>query len=356
MPIYINGLSSITPQNTFENNAFLDQIIDHNQLFLEIQKPEYKNFINPKLLRRMSKIIRMGVTTGMAALKEAGVENPDAIITGTGLGCIEDTEKFLNALLENNEQLLTPTSFILSTHNTVSAQIAVMLGCNNYNYTYVHSAVSFENSLVDAIMHFQEGQMHNILVGGIDEITQENYDTKVYSGIWKKEASSILNLFDYQTQGCIPGESATFAVLSNIENNNSYGQLIDVHTFFEGDLSIVETELETFLKIQNIALKDIDVLLAGINGDAHYDQMYYDLHESKLSHTALVSFKNVCGENDSSSAFAFWVAAKIAKHQNIPEFISIKDSNKTSFRYILIYHYNFIHRNNHAFSLIRALF
>ena len=52
---------------------------------------------------------------------------PDAIITGTGLGCLEDTEKFLTAMVTNKEEFLTPTSFIQSTHNTVSAQIALLL-------------------------------------------------------------------------------------------------------------------------------------------------------------------------------------------------------------------------------------
>lgn len=59
------------------------------------------------------------------AMKDANVESVDAIITGTGLGCIEDSEKFLKSILDNKEEFLTPTSFIQSTHNTVGAQIAL---------------------------------------------------------------------------------------------------------------------------------------------------------------------------------------------------------------------------------------
>ena len=99
----------------------------------------------------MSRIIKMGVRR-MECLKEAGVENPGAIITGTAYGCLADTESFLTKMVENKEELLTPTAFIQSTHNTVGAQIALMLKCHNYNNTFVHRGFSFENALLDAII------------------------------------------------------------------------------------------------------------------------------------------------------------------------------------------------------------
>lgn len=49
------------------------------------------------------------------ALQEAGIENPDAIIVGTGMGCSQDSEKFLKNVIDNNEEFLTPTFFIQST-------------------------------------------------------------------------------------------------------------------------------------------------------------------------------------------------------------------------------------------------
>ena len=303
--IYINGLSSITPQQTFNTDSFLEEIIPHKAKFLVVEKPNYKAFIQAKLLRRMSKIIRMGVASANMAMQEARLEQPDAIITGTGLGCIVDTEKFLNSMLENKETLLTPTSFILSTHNTVGAQIAVMLGCNNYNYTYVHSAVSFESSLIDAIMHFEENKTHQILVGGIDELTEENYNTKINSGIWKNEAIEISDWFKSNTKGCIPGESSSFAVLSDQASESTYAQLIDTHTIFEVTSTELDQELKTFLSRNQIKPEEIDTLVLGLNGDKEYDQSYFNFADRNFNNPALVSYKNICGEHDSASAFAF---------------------------------------------------
>jgi len=353
MSIYINGISSISPQPTFNTHQFLTEIIEHQSKYIVVEKPNYKEFINPKLLRRMSKIIRMGVATANMAMQEAKIDNPDAIITGTGLGCIVDTEKFLNTMLENKETLLTPTSFILSTHNTVGAQIAVMLGCNNYNYTYVHSAVSFESSLIDAIMHFEDQTAKHILVGGIDELTEENYNTKLNSGIWKNEAIKISDLYKHKSEGCIPGESSTFTVLSSQKTESTYAELVDVHTVFEANDEEIDKELYYFLERNHLSTEDIDVVLLGINGDADYDQSYLDFAHRHFSNQHLLSYKNICGEHDSASAFAFWTASKMLKHQHVPEIVEYKKGKSQNLENVLIYHYNFMHRNNHAFTLLK---
>ena len=41
-------------------------------------------------------------------LKNAGLGTPDAIITGTGLGCLSDTVKFMDSILKFNEENLNP--------------------------------------------------------------------------------------------------------------------------------------------------------------------------------------------------------------------------------------------------------
>ena len=79
-------------------------------------------------------VVKMGVSAAMMSMKKAGLEKVDAIITGTGMGCYEDTDKFLRSMLDNKEQLLTPTAFIQSTHNTVAGQIALIFKCSGIGY------------------------------------------------------------------------------------------------------------------------------------------------------------------------------------------------------------------------------
>ena len=148
--VYINSVGSISSQKTFDNSEFLQDFISYEDNVISVVKPNYKEFIPPAESRRMAKGVKMGVVASKIALKDANLEAVDAIITGTGMGCVNDSEQFLKALIDNDEQFLTPTSFIQSTHNTVGGQIALGLKCKGYNFTYVHASISFESAVLDA--------------------------------------------------------------------------------------------------------------------------------------------------------------------------------------------------------------
>jgi len=127
MSIYIRSSACISPQKTFGDVNLLTQLVEYNETRLRPIEPDYAAFIDPKLIRRMSHIIKMGVAAASECLNQANVEMPGAIITGTAYGCLEDTVSFLTRMIELNEELLPPTAFIQSTHNTVAAQIALLL-------------------------------------------------------------------------------------------------------------------------------------------------------------------------------------------------------------------------------------
>lgn len=136
--------------------------------------------------RRMSRVIKMAVTTAVETL--GGVENIaplDAIITATGWGCLADSERFLRNVIVEREQLLNPTPFIQSTFNTVGGQIA-LLGHNHcYNVTYVNRSHSFEDALLDAMMRTTDGENRNILLGAFDEQTPSQHRIMERMGLYR---------------------------------------------------------------------------------------------------------------------------------------------------------------------------
>jgi len=176
MEVYINSSEAITAQETFDTELFLEQIVIPEEPYYSILTPKYKEYIEAKKLRRMSKIVRMGLACSLKTLEKANLEQTDAIVIGTGLGCLTDTIKFLDNMIENNEMMLNPTAFIQSTHNTVSGQIALYLACKNYNFTFSQQSVSFETALQDAYIKLQDINVSNVLLGGLDEITKKTYD------------------------------------------------------------------------------------------------------------------------------------------------------------------------------------
>jgi len=280
----------------------------------------------------------MSIAASSVCFKDASLAMPDAIMTGTALGCLEDTEKFLLAIIENDEQFLTPTSFIQSTHNTVSAQIALQLKCMNYNFTYVHKGFSFESAVLDGMMTLAEGEAKNVLVGGHDEMTEKYYRVCDRIGYWKKEAPATMELVNSATSGSIAGEGAAFFVLGSGKGEKCYAKLRGIGTLYkpENQQEIREKVL-AFLSSKGLSPADIDVVISGRNGDSRYDHIYTDLNRDLFSHSTSAYFKHLCGEYQTSGSFAMWMAAKMIETQSIPSATLIGERKHKSIKNVLIY-------------------
>lgn len=183
MGVYIQAAAQISVQNPLCDD-WLDNPITYDVPFQKALDADYRPFLDPIASRRMGKILKRAIATSMTVVEATGINNPDAIIVGTGLGCIENTEKFLLAMLREGESLLQPTYFINSTHNTISSHIANHLKCASYNSTYVHLGVSFESALLDAFMQFQLGRVRTALVGAHEEMILNYFNVLQRVGYW----------------------------------------------------------------------------------------------------------------------------------------------------------------------------
>ena len=141
------------------------------EITLEDELAEIRDYVKPLEARRMGKIMKSSLLSSLKALKKAGVEQPDAIITGTALGCLENSEQLLRQLTEEGEVMLKPTYFMQSTHNTISSNIAIRLGCHGYNMTYTQDDASLKWALRDAELLLRSGKCKTVLVGCHDETT-----------------------------------------------------------------------------------------------------------------------------------------------------------------------------------------
>jgi len=352
--IYINGTGIISPQKTFDNNQFLDEISSLETIRLKCIDPNYKEFVAGDMIRRMSRIIKMGVAASKICLKDAECEMPDAIITGTGLGCIEDTEKFLSSMILNKEEFLTPTSFIQSTHNTVGAQIALLLKCHNYNFTYVHRGISFESALIDSMIRINGGKALNILVGGADELTTNSFNIMQRLGFWKRKPVNNLHLLEDQTRGTIAGEGSAFFLLSSTLKESSYGEIKDVETFINPEgFAGVQNMIKDFLVRNDMIQTDIDLLITGMSGDPSSDRIFHEVSDILFQQSGKAYFKHLCGEYHTSVTFALWMAAMILRYKRVPEVIQLGKHPEKDISQILIYnHYRNI---NHSLILVSKI-
>jgi 3-oxoacyl-[acyl-carrier-protein] synthase II len=333
MKVYIISTGNISPQHSMDVNLFFQSRNETSKNFFNALEPDYTTFIDSKMIRRMSRIVKMGVAASATCLRNAGVEMPAAILTATAYGCLEDSASFLRNMIEFDEQMLSPTAFIQSTHNTVGAQIALLLKCHHYNNTIVHRAFSFENALTEAMLLLEEG-ISPVLVGAIDEITNDRHTILSRFGLYKKDS------------GNIAGEGAAFFLLAKDPGGDYQAILKAVQTMYK---PVIEQEdISKFLTTHDLVNDPPGLIL---HAEKVYDKSYQKNYQSlkmAFPDTPEFAFKSLSGDFPTSSGFALWFASLLLKEQRAPVWMhGIKFPLKT----IFIHQQDGLH---HSFYLISS--
>lgn len=347
--VYINSAACISVQDTLSENFSEHLKPENSTQVLKAIEPNYKEFIPPAMIRRMSKTVKMSSVASNLALKEAGIEKPDSIIVGTGMGCSQDSEKFLKNVLENNEEFLTPTFFIQSTHNTVAGQIALGLQCHGYNFTYVNTSSALEFSLLDAKLQILDGEAENILVGSTDEKTDRIMELYQLSSSIKKEENLPSDYLNSKTEGVIWGEGSSFFVLGKEKNESSYAQLKDIQITNKLESDETEKFIQEFLVKNNLKNEEIDAVILGFSGDSKSD-IYYKKASEIFQNSSLLYYKHLSGEFNTASGFSTFMACHILKNQEIPEMMMINDLKKDEIKNVVLY--NHLKGDDHSLILL----
>ncbi len=288
---FITAASSISHQLSFKNEGFSESSLElpSDSLLLS---PNFKEYISPNNIRRMSEILRTAVTCSLDCLMQAGIEKPDAIIVGTGLGCLVETEKFLENFIANEEGLISPTAFIQSTHNTVGGQLSILLGNHNYNMTHTQNTLSFEHALQDAALCIEEGNEH-VLVGGADEHISLLNDVVGKLGFENLHMTS----------------AASFFILSKSNNEKAIAKIIDCGSYAFAE-SFADA-INSFLAQTKIKKDEIDLILFS-SLDAQSEKEIKTL----FPESETLDYLKYSGTYFTNSAFALHFAIDSFKHHH----------------------------------------
>ena len=335
MKAYISGIGSVSPLESFGSEMGIPEkkISPDGFPHLVCVEPVYKDYINPALLRRMSRVMKMGITTAMLSLKDAKVDVPEAVITATGLGCVEDSDKFLTSLIEYEEKMLNPTPFIQSTHNTIGSQIALQVKCHGYNTTYAGRGACFEMALLDSLMLLEEGEANNVLTGSFDEITPNLITIENRLGLFREKQKDQSENF-----GGLPGEGSVFAMLNSSPAQNDIAVLQGV-SIFPIDKDPVE-QLKEFLSEQGFTIEDLDVIISGTYQWKKLNTVYAKLLAQSSGQSSILGFKHLCGEYPTASSFAFYLAAQILGSQTIPSATLFRKGEHQTIQNVLIFNHS----------------
>lgn len=321
MSIYIASCAQISVQKPLSDEWFDNPAVYGSGTYVRAQDPDFKPFINPMAARRMGLILKRAIATSQSALRDAAVDSPDAIITATGLGCIENTEKFLFAMATQGESCLQPTFFINSTHNTTGSYIAVTRKDHCYNNTHVHRGTSFESALLDAVLKFRLGKIKTALVGAHDEMTPNYFQILDKIGFW---------------DGGFAGETAVSFVLKD----QGEIELSGMDIMYKPDNERIAKSLKTLCETKGIDIKDIDLLVTGRNGDAGNNSVYERFERAFGFTGKSATYKEIFGESFTTSGYGLCYAYECLRRRQTPDGRSVRN--------VLVYN----HFNNIDHSLI----
>lgn len=325
MDAYLEGASCVSAQPSFSGGGLDELRAPAEARALRAVEPPYDEFFAPGQLRRTGRLARMSVAAARRAIAQAGAAAVDAVVTGSGLGCFEESEEFLVAMLEREEQFLNPSVFIQATHHAASSQVAFAVGCRGYHVNYAHRAFSFEAALLDAALLAGEGAAPRVLVGGMDELAP-NY-------VRFHERAGLLPA---PGEGAALGEGAAFFVLARERGPAALARLRGVGFAFRpeepGELARLVAGFVAE-RLPGGAQPDL-VLLGGTRGTG--TGPLARIARELFPGSARAEFTRLCGEYHTASAFALWLAVRILGEGRVPQALPTEGAAPGAVRSVLI--------------------
>lgn len=313
-PIYILAANHISIQEPL-TDSWIDNPVIYEGSYNEAIDPQFKQWMSPGEARRLGKIMKRAVATSAVVMEQSGVSTPDAIITATGLGCVKNTELFLTDLCNNGEQLLKPTQFMQSTHNTIGSLIAILNKCHGYNVTYANGDTSTENALLDAVTQLTLGDIDNALVGAHDEMTPCYYTLLERIGYYGVE------------QMVTSGETAVSLMLSTHPGKDTCCVIENISVMYKPTDSQLTRHLTE--------VGHIDCVMAGFNGKPETDIKYNRLIDRYFNDATVLQYKNIFGESMTASALGIYAATAILSRQKYPETMTVRKGHNNAINSIL---------------------
>ena len=223
---------------------------------------------------------------------------------GTGLGCLEDAGIFLENLISKEEREPMPARFPNSVHNAPAAQIAIDQNARAMNSAPTMGEISFESALWQGMRQLKIGEADCALVGAVDELN--------------KYPLAIGNRWKLWNEKIIPGEGALVASLTRADNSATPMARVTAVRLGRWRKPF-DAEREADWIAAAVDLKNVEVILSGAKGWPVLDENYSALASALSARVGRTlehqTYKQLCGEFHSASAFGFSVAVEIVREK-----------------------------------------
>lgn len=302
--IYIRAAEQISLQQPL-SEAWMESPVRVDAPWAPAQDPDFKAWLSAGESRRLGRILKRALVSLLTIVRKTGVEHPDAICVGTGLGCMVNTERILETLCNEGESMVSPTHFMQSTHNTIASLLAIHTRSHGYNITYSHKDLSFDLALLDAWLQFRQGRIHTAVVGGYDELTASYY--------------TLLRRIGYLgAEGEGPGSEAAATLLVTDDRSDALCELAGLRILYRPGDGELHEALDRLLDGAGVARDALSGVVTGVNGHRANDAFYERFTAQLLPGVPTLHYKHLFGTSYTAPAYAPYVAAHCLHRGVIP--------------------------------------
>ncbi len=336
--VYVNSFCQISVQNPLSDNWTIEPKCFEGKKLVELCDPDYKKYFSSSVLRRNGNLLRRAMLVSQTAVEMSGLQGVDAVITGTGLGAVENTEAFLKQLIYSGEEFLKPSYFMQSTHNTASSAVAIHLKCNGYNSTYCQKSLSFESAMLDAFLQISGSEIKSAFVGGFDEVTPDYFTILEKQGYLGGAMSGFA------------ASSAAGGVLSCVKNSEAHCKVASVNMVYCSNNKDLIDAFEKTLTESGIKKNELTAIVSGMDGMPANDEVYLqNLCQLGVS-CPILKVSHIFGECYTASAYAFYAAVECFKAEKIFSVLTAGNELVNPQNILLYRHCN---NKNHSFILLK---
>lgn len=259
--------------------------------------------LTPNQRRRLSRLQQMALITARHSHAPDTAQRV-AVVIGTGLGCMEDAGAFIENLITKDEREPMPSRFPNSVHNSPAGQVAIDQAAHGMNAAPTMGEITFECALWQGISQLANGEVDCALVGAVDETDKYLLWIGQRWGAW--------------TAQVIPGEGAVVA--SVLPAEKVAAPLARVTALKLGRYrQPFDAEREAEWITSAVNLSQVGCLLSGARGfrqlEPRYEAVVAALSNGAGKKIEHHTYKDVCGEFHSASAFGFSTAIKLAREK-----------------------------------------
>lgn len=348
MSIFIDKAAQISIQQPLSNEWFTNPMQPTERL-CKFSLPNFKQYLSPATSRRMGTALKCALSSALSCVPEEKRSNLDGILTGTGLGSIENTENFLLAMLQGEEGL-SPSNFMQSTHNTIGSQIAIAFKCHGYNITYAHRGTSFDSALLNAIIKFKLKEFSSALVNGVDEMTEKYFQLFDQIGYWKDRSVTTDDIRNASSNGSFAGENSVSLLLTDQKSDDTLCEICDTELFYCPTDQRLKEYIQKLCKENDI--HQIDAIVIGNNGDDENDKEYKRLCGFIEPSATSIIYKHLFGESFTMSGIGVYVGATCLKEGYVPAHLTMNNCQLNQLKSVLVL--NHFKKLDYSITLLKS--